>query len=500
MATEEERKRKRPLVDFSDDDDEDEEVQPRKKTVAKADMARSCPYLDTINRQYLDFDFEKLCSVSLSHLNVYACLVCGKYFQGRGKSSFAYTHSVQMSHHVYINLNTLEFYCLPDNYQIIDASLEDIKYVLRPTFQQEQISLLDTSSKVSRALDSTTYQPGIQGLNNIKHNDYMNVLFHAFAHVQPLRNYFLSEDSYSHIKPKSGDRLFTLVQRLGEVFRKLWNPLNFKSHVSPHEMCQAVVLASKKKFQITKQGETVEFMTWLLHSLHQGLGGSAKENTSVVSNTFQGSMNVHSRKLPMTDNPDELKKLMQEEEYKTTTQKVPFFFLTLDLPAPPLFKDEFDANFIPQIPLLDLLSKFDGTQEKEYKSYKDIRMKRFEVTKLPPYLILVIKRFTKNNFFIEKNHTIVNFPIGDLDMAEFLSSDPAVQDAHPHTKYSLCANIVHDGDPGAGKGTYRVQLLHKGAKQWFELQDLHVTNLLPQMITLAEAYIQIWELDTTSEE
>ena len=31
----------------------------------------------------LDFDFEKLCSVSLSHINVYACLVCGKYFQGK---------------------------------------------------------------------------------------------------------------------------------------------------------------------------------------------------------------------------------------------------------------------------------------------------------------------------------------------------------------------------------------------------------------------------------
>lgn len=43
---------------------------------------RLCPYLDTINRQVLDFDFEKLCSVSLSRINVYACLVCGKYFQG----------------------------------------------------------------------------------------------------------------------------------------------------------------------------------------------------------------------------------------------------------------------------------------------------------------------------------------------------------------------------------------------------------------------------------
>ena len=33
-------------------------------------------------RSVLDFDFEKLCSVSLSNINVYACLVCGKYFQG----------------------------------------------------------------------------------------------------------------------------------------------------------------------------------------------------------------------------------------------------------------------------------------------------------------------------------------------------------------------------------------------------------------------------------
>jgi U4/U6.U5 tri-snRNP-associated protein 2 len=42
----------------------------------------TCPYLDTVNRSNLDFDFEKICSVSLSTVNVYACLVCGKYFQG----------------------------------------------------------------------------------------------------------------------------------------------------------------------------------------------------------------------------------------------------------------------------------------------------------------------------------------------------------------------------------------------------------------------------------
>lgn len=49
------------------------------------------------------------------------------HLTGRGTNTHAYTHSVQMSHHVYINLHTLKFYCLPDNYEIIDSSLDDIK-------------------------------------------------------------------------------------------------------------------------------------------------------------------------------------------------------------------------------------------------------------------------------------------------------------------------------------------------------------------------------------
>lgn len=90
-----------------------------KHAKTKSDTPRLCPYLDTINRQFLDFDFEKLCSVSLSRINVYACLVCGKYFQGRGTNTHAYTHSVAESHHVFLNLHTLKFYCLPDNYEIV---------------------------------------------------------------------------------------------------------------------------------------------------------------------------------------------------------------------------------------------------------------------------------------------------------------------------------------------------------------------------------------------
>ena len=84
--------------------------------------------------QVLDFNFEKFCSVSLSNLNVYACLVCGKYYQGRGRKSHAYTHSLEAGHHVFINLHSEKVYCLPDGYEVNDPSLDDIRYVLNPGY------------------------------------------------------------------------------------------------------------------------------------------------------------------------------------------------------------------------------------------------------------------------------------------------------------------------------------------------------------------------------
>ncbi|XP_041334923.1 U4/U6.U5 tri-snRNP-associated protein 2 [Pyrgilauda ruficollis] len=452
--------------------------------------SRHCPYLDTINKSVLDFDFEKLCSISLSHINVYACLVCGKYFQGRGLKSHAYIHSVQLSHHVFLNLHTLKFYCLPDNYEIIDSSLEDITYVLKPTFTAQHIAHLDKQAKLSRAYDGTTYLPGIVGLNNIKANDYANAVLQALSNVPPLRNYFLEEENYRHIQRPPGDIMFLLVQRFGELMRKLWNPRNFKAHVSPHEMLQAVVLCSKKNFQITKQGDGVEFLSWFLNALHAALGGTKRKKKTIVTDVFQGSMRIFTKKLPHPDLPAEEKaQLLQNSEYQERMVESTFLYLTLDLPTAPLYKDEKEQLIIPQVPLFSILAKFNGSTEKEYKTYKENFLKRFQLTRLPPYLIFCIKRFTKNNFFVEKNPTIVNFPITNVDLREYLSEE--VQATHSHTTYDLIANIVHDGKPS--EGSYRIHVLHHGTGKWYELQDLQVTDILPQMITLSEAYIQIWK-------
>jgi len=471
--------------------EEDEEEEREEVKAPKISFSRQCPYLDTIDRGVLDFDFEKLCSVSLSRINVYACLVCGKYFQGRGTNTHAYTHSVSEGHRVFLNLMTKKFYCLPDNYEVLDASLADILYVLNPTFDPELIRRLETSTRESRAYDGTNYIPGVVGLNNIKANDYLNVILQAMSHVEGLRNYFLHEDNYRGIVRPPGDQSFLLVTRFGELIRKLWNPRNFKAHVSPHEMLQAVVLCSKKKFQITEQGDAGSFLPWFLNSLHLALGGTKKKSSSIVYKNFLGTMKIHSKKmLPADAGAFKLKEAEMSGEYDWKTTESPFLFLTTELPPPPLFKDEFNENIIPQVSLYNLMSKFNGQTEKEYKTYKDNFLKRFEITKLPRFIILYIKRFTKNTFFVEKNPTIVNFPVKSIEFGDLLTDEVKAQHKDG-TTYDLMANIVHDGKPDAG--SYKVHVLHKGSGKWYEMSDLYVTEILPQMITLTEAYIQVYE-------
>lgn len=111
--------------------------------------------------------------------------------------------------------------------------------------------------------------------------------------------------------------------------------------------------------------------------------------------------------------------------------ETPFLSLAMDLPSAPLYRDDKLQNIIPQVPLAQLLAKYNGTSEKvgihvtscivpsckdrgwvqEYKTYNDNFTKRFEITHLPEYLLVTYNRFQKNQWFVEKNPTIVNFPI-----------------------------------------------------------------------------------------
>ncbi|KAI9788698.1 MAG: hypothetical protein M1816_006749 [Peltula sp. TS41687] len=458
-------------------------------------------YLDTINRSLLDFDFEKLCSITLSNINVYACLVCGKYFQGKGPKSHAYFHALDVGHHVFVNMETQKVYVLPEGYEVLSRSLDDIRFVVDPRYTREEVCRLDREPRISWDLGGRKYIPGFVGLNNIKDNDYVNVIVHSLAHVPPIRNFFMLEDLSS--KPQ-------LAQRFSILVRKIWNPRAFKSHVSPHELLQEISLRSNKRFTLTDQSDPVDFLSWFLNNLHLALGGSkTKPGSSIIQRVFQGRLKVESQQI--TAKADAGDRLRFEEAAEVKVDISRFLMLTLDLPAAPLFQDEHDRNIIPQVPLTTILSKYDGLRSQEHLAHR----RRYRLLHpLPPYLIFHIKRFSRNKFVDERNPTIVTFPVRSLDMAPYVEPAAAAtttttqetqQQQHPAPGepiwYDLVANITHEAirsrdDSVEGetpRKVWRVQLRDKAREEWVQVQDLFVEEVRKEILFLGESYIQIWE-------
>ena len=186
----------------------------------------------------------------------------------------------------------------------------------------------------------------------------------------------------------------------------------------------------------------------------------------------------------------------------------PFLILTLDLPPSPLFIDDQDrTNIIPQIPIESLLAKYDGITTKEEKGGIQ---RRYSILQLPNYLILCVKRFTKQPWEDkrEKNPTIVTFPLNGLDMSEYVDKVRKDDEARLGMRYDLIANICHEGEPTGGH--YKVYVRKMTIKQrensedtvmngdkdilvdqWFLIQDLVVEQVPAQVLLLSESYIQV---------
>ncbi|CAJ0768966.1 12875_t:CDS:10, partial [Entrophospora sp. SA101] len=309
------------------------------------------------------------------------------------------------------------------------------------------------------------------GLNNVKANDYVNVIIQALAHIPPLRDYFMLQN----FENKS-----QLVQRFSTLVKKIWNPRAFKGQVSPHELLQEISNASNKRFKLAEQTDPLDFLSWFLNTLHKDLCGTKKSDSSIIYKIFQGEVKVESQFIITKDNTDEKNRQLFDVDREISLKRTRFLFLTLDLPPPPLFQDEVEKNIIPQVALSTVLQKYDAGA-----------LKRFQLISLPNYLIFHIKRFTKNNWDLEKNPTIVNFPIKNIDMKDFLENpESEMLDTH----YDLIANICHEGKAGKSNGIYKVHVQHRGKEQWYQIQDLIVEEINAQMIFLSESYIQVRHL------
>ena len=74
-------------------------------------------------------------------------------------------------------------------------------------------------------------------------------------------------------------------------------------------------------------------------------------------------------------------------------------------------------------------------------------------------------------------------------------------------KYDLVANITHENPADVGReekvdplqeGSYKCHVHHHCTNQWYEIQDLEVREIMPQLIGLSESYLLIFERKSAS--
>lgn len=432
----------------------------------------SYAFLETINKRKLDFDLEKICSVTLSHLNVYCCLVCGKYFQGRGDTSPAFLHSVNENHHVFMNVNSLKVYLLPDGSEVDDQNeiqvINSIRYALRPVFTRNEITHFPLEC---RDLTNRSYINGFIGLNNASDNDCTNVIIMMLGHLPSIRDYLLL------LNPEN---VSEFVRKLSIVIRRLWSVSLFKQHVSVDEFLSFASISYKRSF-ISEQ-DPRSFLLWLINSATK----TSQKLKDVLIEGCQGRVEINETPFKsVEDLKGNVKEFIRDESNRKTINN-PFWILTLDLPPRPLFKDSVKTNSLPQIQLSELLKKFNGVNGHQLPRC----VRKYSLKKLPKYLMLHFDRFDKDDHapIRNRNQTIIEFPM--------------IIELEKH-KYALVTNIVHEPisrssirsakHVGDDTSHWKIQVRNPKTDHWFEIDGSTVRLKDKELLFLSESYLQVWE-------
>lgn len=415
-----------------------------KKTEADETVSYSADlYLDTVNRNRLDFDLEKVCSVTLATVNIYACLVCGRYFQGRSETSAAYHHSIEADHHVFLKFQPRwrtesQVFILPDNVAVKNDTLKDVVNNACPKFSAD--SLLSPSSPCS-LLNGETYMPGFLCVSNCA--DATGAVALALAHVKPLRNFLLQSD----LSDASRFRDCKLLNRYGLTVRKVWNQTAWRRTVNPVELYQTIRALSKDQFCTVSTSEytdAAEFMQWMLSQLQLELASSNSDFKSLIADCFQ-----------------------------------PFaggWFLPLPLEQVPLIHGN-DARSVPHVQLEVLLAK-----EKIHLAPPQTQRGGKGSSEPSDYLIIKFQRFAKLNFATEVNPTTISFPLVKL--------------AALSSYYNLIAMISLDDQRNLAdqkKRSYCTHILEESSNTWYCIKDSAVEKVVADTLLLAKVYIQIWK-------
>ncbi|KAI0209936.1 Ubiquitin carboxyl-terminal hydrolase 8 [Lamellibrachia satsuma] len=329
---------------------------------------------------------------------------------------------------------------------------------------------------------------GLTGLRNLGNTCYMNSIIQTLSNTAPLNGYFLS-DRYcqdinkDNILGKGGE----IAEEYAVLVKALWSG-QYRS-IAPRDF-KAIVSRHHELFAGYDQQDSQELLVFLMDSLHEDLNRVRKRHhLPEQKNDGISDMLAADRAWEMhkTVNQSIIVELFQGQ-FKSTvmclmcrTKSVTFdTFMYLPLPIPASGRCSIKEC------LKQFLEEEKMTKESRWNcphcKCKRDAVKNLDIWRLPPILLIHLKRFYMQGMWRDKINTYVDFPLEGLDLSQCLLGPQ--KNRGP---YNLYAVSNHYGTMEGGH--YTAFCKNANINKWFKFDDHEVYDIGNSDIKSSAAYI-----------
>ncbi|XP_063170545.1 ubiquitin carboxyl-terminal hydrolase 8 isoform X2 [Candoia aspera] len=386
-------------------------------------------------------------------------------------------------------------YSSPDITQAVQE--EEKRKIPTPTVNRENKPLCYQKTEISRLSASQIRHlnpvfggmgPALTGLRNLGNTCYMNSVLQCLCNAPHLadyfnRNYYQEDINRSNFLGYKGE----VAEEFGIIMKALWT--GQYRYISPKDF-KITIGKINEQFAGYSQQDSQELLLFLMDGLHEDL------NKADNRKRYKEENNDHLDDLKAADLAWHKHKQLNESiivalfqgQFKSTVQcltchkKSRTFeaFMYLSLPLASTSKCTLQE-------CLRLFSKEEKLTDNNrfYCSHCKTRrdsLKKIEIWKLPPVLLVHLKRFSYDGRWKQKLQTSVDFPLENLDLSQYVIGPRSTL-----KKYNLFAVSNHYG--GLDGGHYTAYCKNAAKQRWYKFDDHEVSDISSSSVKSSAAYI-----------
>ncbi|KAG5270624.1 hypothetical protein AALO_G00194750 [Alosa alosa] len=330
--------------------------------------------------------------------------------------------------------------------------------------------------------------PALTGLRNLGNTCYMNSILQCLCNTPIMADYF-NKNRYqddinrANILGHKGE----VAEEFGVIMKALWSG-QYKC-ITPRDF-KVTIGKINEQFSGYEQQDSQELLLFLMDGLHEDL------NRADNRKRYKEEANDHLDDIKAAELAWSKHKLLNSSiivslfqgQFKSTVQCLTchrksrtfeaFMYLSLPLAS---------SNKCSLQDCLKLFSKEERLTDankvfcRHCKAHRD-STKKLEIWKVPPILLVHLKRFSYEGRWKQKLQTTVDFPLESLDLAQYVIGPKPSQKG-----YNLFGVSNHYG--GLDGGHYTAYCRNNPKQRWCKFDDHEVSEMSTSSIRSSAAYI-----------